>query len=145
MTLVFSTDNSAPAIRQAILDRRTCVYYGDTLIGEEFLLRALFDSCVTIDKSRLKMTGRQRAFIKLANKSNFAFDLRLEKLNPEVQFDYELSLRPGSQNRLTVRGRKASMKLVEQVRVNYIVTNMMVAPGKPLVIPLPADLDIQPQ
>ena len=91
------------------------------------------------------MTGRQRAFIKLANKSNFTFDLRLEKLNPEVQFDYELSLRPGSQNRLTVRSRKASMKLVEQVRVNYFVTNMMVAPGKPLVIPLPADLDIQPQ
>jgi 3',5'-nucleoside bisphosphate phosphatase len=145
MTLVFAADHSPAAIRQAIIERRTIVYFNNTLIGEEHLLRALFDSSIAVENRKVQTTGRKRVTLSLNNKYGFTFKLQLETLSPDIQYDYDVELKPGSQNRLTIRSRNAALSVAGKVRVNYKVTNMLVAPGKCLVIPLELDLDIKPQ
>jgi len=143
MTLVFASDRSPDAIRQAILDRRTCVYFNDTVFGEERFLRAIFDSSIVYEKGTVNITGRNRFYINFCNKSDFIFELQLQALDPDIQYDYELLLKPGSKNMMEIRPRKSSINRKGKVTVNYKVTNMLTAPGKCFVIPLEFDLDIK--
>ena len=45
-TLVFTRDNSAEAIKEALFDRRTVVVFNDLVVGAEPWLQAIFQSTV---------------------------------------------------------------------------------------------------
>ncbi len=59
MTLVFAKERSIEGIREALLNRRTAVYYGENLIGEEIYLKELFENAIEIKQVK---KDRQRCF-----------------------------------------------------------------------------------
>lgn len=82
VTLVFATERSADAIRQALLERRTVVYHNATLAGRPEHLQPLLQSCVTVEKAQylgksniLRITLRNNgdADLLLQNKSAYTF------------------------------------------------------------------------
>ena len=50
MTLVFAKERSAEGIREALNNRRTAVFVGEKIIGEEAWLKELFKSAVKVEK-----------------------------------------------------------------------------------------------
>jgi hypothetical protein len=49
MTFVLAKDKTPAAIKEALLARRTIVYWNNNLIGEEQYLRPLFDASISIN------------------------------------------------------------------------------------------------
>ena len=51
-TLAFATERSVPARKEALQARRTAVYSGPRLIGDEQFLRPLFDGSIQVRNSQ---------------------------------------------------------------------------------------------
>ncbi len=58
LTLVFAKERTLASIKEALFDRRTAVYFGDRLIGEERFLRPLFDLSVKVMNPAITLTRR---------------------------------------------------------------------------------------
>jgi len=74
-TLVFATEASADGIKQALVEGRTAVWFGDQVIGRREWLAPLFDACVEIAKPHLR-SGND-VWVRVANRS--PFDLKLTR------------------------------------------------------------------
>lgn len=86
MTLVFSKDRSLTSIKEALVHRRTVVYYCDTLYGEDKYLLPLYQAAVEIPNKHIAIyrndPGKESATVMIKNKSSFTFILKLtEKVN----------------------------------------------------------------
>ena len=75
MTLVLAKDKSKEAIKKALLDRRTVVYWKNTLIGEEKYLRAIFNESIKIINPEVTIKGKDAVNIQIRNKSEIDFEL----------------------------------------------------------------------
>ena len=62
LTLVFAREYTAEAIREALFERRTAVYSGELLIGEEPYLRPIFERSITVIGT---LSSRSRAWVAL--------------------------------------------------------------------------------
>jgi 3',5'-nucleoside bisphosphate phosphatase len=51
VTLVFATERSAEAIKEALFDRRTAIWFNNTLIAREREMRLLLGACVKVEKA----------------------------------------------------------------------------------------------
>ena len=82
-TLVFARERTAAAIREALDNRRTAVYFRDFLFGEEQWLRPLLEKSLEVQKiEHVQPTERAgaRTAITLQNNSGLLF--RLKKIVP---------------------------------------------------------------
>ncbi len=61
LTLVFAREYTAEAIKEALFERRTAVYSGELLIGEEPYLRPIFEQSVTVKNPAITVRGQGRA------------------------------------------------------------------------------------
>ena len=78
MTIILAKDRSLDAIRDALENRRTIGYgAGGTLMGQEYLLRQLFMSCVSISP----VNGHN---IQLKNPTSLRFIIHPDGKNPIV-------------------------------------------------------------
>ncbi|MFH1195506.1 MAG: Sb-PDE family phosphodiesterase [bacterium] len=124
MTIVFAKEKTLESIREALEERRTVAYYKNILIGREECLRPLFDNSLIIEKGQIK------------NNSDIQFELKLINRPEGVRAPKDLILfadgitRPG----LSTEKDKA---VAENVTVKYEVTNLLIAPGKGLIVELP--------
>lgn len=75
VTLVLAEDKSEDAIKRALFDRRTVVWFKNMLIGREEHLDPLLQACLTI-KSASYPEGQQILRVTLDNNSDATFRLR---------------------------------------------------------------------
>ena len=130
MTLVFATERTQEAIKDALINRRTVVYLDDKLIGEERYLNALFHGSIEILKTE-KTSTQYRITVK--NNSDIPFYLHKTAHNPDLVYFRDYTLEPHSQHTITV-------KLTNGITggdVNFEITNLLVEPGKGLQIRFP--------
>jgi 3',5'-nucleoside bisphosphate phosphatase len=145
ITLVFAKDNSPEAIREALLDRRTCVYSRNELIGDEKYLREIFDKSVSISSNKISSVGRTRSNIQITNNSDIPFELKLVKKHEQIQFPEKLILLPGKTVLFSARAAKNDCKLSEMIKAEYEINNLITAPGKKLIVPFEFDVNITPK
>ena len=74
-TLVFATEASVDSIKQALMEGRTAVWFGDQVIGRREWLAPVFDACVEVAKPHLR-SGND-VWVKVSNRS--PFDLKLTR------------------------------------------------------------------
>ncbi|MCC8034725.1 MAG: Sb-PDE family phosphodiesterase, partial [Rikenellaceae bacterium] len=125
MTLVFATEKKARAIREALEDRRTVVYYEDKLIGEEKYLREIFEK--SIDTLNIRKTAT-RIHITIKNNSEVPFHLVKREQGNNLVYFREYTVKPHCQHTVT-------LKKTEDMtggRMKFEVTNLLTAPGKGL-------------
>ena len=123
-TLVFAKDRSVEAIREALDNRRTAIFYREFLIGEEQFLRSIFDNSVEISNVRQKQNG---VTVDIQNKSGLIFHLKKTTHDKDVVYFREYDIKPYSRQSITINFPPNSYS-----KVNFEVTNLLVKPGKGL-------------
>jgi len=128
MTLVFARERTAEAIYEALMDRRTAIYYEGFIIGKEKYLKELFENAVEINVTK---TDDITANITFNNKSDLSFHLKRLKSDA-----WWTNLRNTSLVPYTIKPQSVQtiqVKLNEGVTcgdVNFIVENCLVEPDK---------------
>ena len=126
MTLVFAREKTAESIYEALMDRRTAVYFNEFVIGEEKYLKELFEKSVDISVTKSENTAR----ITFTNKSDLVFNLRKDAHDPRLTYFRNIVLtpyiiRPQSTQTITVRMNDG----IESGDVNFIIENFLTTPG----------------
>lgn len=130
MTLVFAKERSIDAIKEALVEGRTAVWFEDKLIGREKYLQALFNESIKISKPYHRTKGT--LWVTIRNASAATMDLeRAGSQGPE-----KLTL---PANTTTVL-RTSVEQDAKQAKCSYVVRNLLVAPDKGLPVDLTIDL-----
>ena len=82
MTLVLAHDNTSEALREALESGRTIAYANNTLCGDEKLLKALFQSSVTLSVISQR-DARGKTVLALTNTSSIPYMVAVAGRNPD--------------------------------------------------------------
>ena len=80
MTLILAKEKTLDAMKEALLSHRTIAYAFDQMAGEESLLKALFNACITAEFVRVDSKGRN--VFNLTNMSSLPFAVSIGGSNP---------------------------------------------------------------
>ena len=94
MTMILAKECSEESVREALAARRTIAYSFGTMAGEELLLKALFDACVTAEEILTKPNGAK--LVRIVNNSSLPFvlnagDSRAVTLSPFAAHNMTMS------------------------------------------------------
>ncbi len=131
MTLVFAKEKTLDAVKDALMNGRTAIWYNDQLIGKREYLQAIFNKAIAI--SDIDYEGENTIRFALSNNSDI--DLKLDKAGgPGPK---ELLIPPNG----TVLLRLKVKNVESQTELSYVVRNYLAGPNKGL----PVDLTIPGQ
>jgi hypothetical protein len=145
MTLVFATENSEEAIKEALIAGRTAVWASDTLYGRPEYLTALFEGAVKLKSNVVKASGRGIVYLELKNSSDMNLKLRLAEMNPDVDVPINFDIKAGEIVIFPVRGKTNSTDVSKDIAIEYKVLNMETAPGQPLIAKIVVNAQIKPK
>ena len=124
-TLVFASDRTPGAIKEALLARRTAVWFNDTLIGRETVLMPLIDASLQVANAQYKGSTTVLA-VTLRNTSDAKFLLRnLSEFTFHEGADI-LKVKPHGETSFEVK----TVDEKESVALTFEVLNAVTAPKK---------------
>ncbi len=133
MTLVLASSADPEAIKEALFARRTVVYWRNNLIGEEAYLSPIFAAAVSFEPEILRLSDRDAVPLRIVNTSDLAFELVDGRCSAKFAVPESVTLSPGSSVIIAV-SKKEKGALPAEVELTYTVKNLLVAPGKGLVV-----------
>ena len=144
MTLVLAKENTAESIKEALLERRTIVYFNDLLIGEGQYLSPLFKEMVSVEKKTVTLEEHGSANIRIHNGSDVPLSLKAAGTLDEISFPASLNIPANSTVLLRIRNQNEAEGELE-VKIPYKVTNMLVEPETGLKISFDLKLNLVKQ
>ena len=123
MTLVFATEATPQAIREALDQRRTAVYHGDYLIGKEPYLREIFEKSVEVTTEKPNATSIR---ITIKNNSDLTFHLKKTTYDERLVYFRNYTIVPQGTHVITVRLREG----VTGGDINFCVENLLIQPNQ---------------
>ena len=132
MSLVLAKERSEEAIKDALLSRRTVVYWRKNLIGEEKYLRPIFEGSIEIINPDVTIKGKGSAYIQIRNKSEIDFELEGAGEVEEVSAPGSATLYGEKVNLLRIRGKREDVSGKKGLRLPYKVKNLWVGPEEGL-------------
>ena len=145
LTLVFATERTAEAIRKALFERRTAVYFGELLIGEEPYLRPIFEQSITVKNPAITIRGRDRAYVRIENTSDITYRL-LRVVGPAaIRVPDEVHLEANATSILEVRGLTEDLRDIRKIKVSYVADNLKIAPDTGMPVSLSLEVTFEPQ
>lgn len=132
MTLVLAKERSEGAIKDALLNRRTVVYWRKNLIGEEKYLRPIFDGSIETLNPEVTIQGKGSAYVQIRNKSEVDFELESAGELEEISAPGSVTLYGEKVNLLRIRGKKEDVSGEKEMRLAYKVKNLWVGPEEGL-------------
>ena len=127
MTLVLSKDRTTEGIREALFDRRTLIWFYDTLMGKEDLLRKFFQA--SIEVKPIHHTTPERSYQSIVNHTDVPF--LLKKIDKNANGYPETIEVPAGETVLVILPKNESSQ-----SVSYQIDNMIVSPEKKLQVQL---------
>lgn len=128
VTLVFAKERTEEGVKEALLDRRTVVYYKDLLIGREPFLIPLLRASITVkqaaytgkaDVLKVVLVNGTNSPVILSNKSGFT-----------LHSNYDvITLQPG-ENTIDVK----TLERLKELNLKFEVLSAVFAPGKHPVV-----------
>lgn len=125
MTLVFAKERNAESIREALENRRTAVFVGEKIIGEEMWLKDLFDNAVKIENIERK---EKSVSFTIYNNSDLTFYLRKIKHDSGLTYFRDYEIEPNCKHIINVKLDSG----ITSGKIDFEVTNMLVRPDKGL-------------
>lgn len=132
LTLVFARERSVSGIREALFARRTAVYAGHQLMGEQQYLEPLFAAAVTLHRQEVTLSGTHVFNLQIHNRTDVPLLLERSGVLAELSFPERITLPPHRTVLLPVRSTAADREGSGSFRLPYRVTNFLVGPGRPL-------------
>lgn len=122
MTLIFAKNNSEEAVKEAMFDKRTAVYYENFIFGDFQFLKPLFEASVKVVDMPCVVDRKNRKFA-IENQSDVDFTLELVEKQKGISVPKEIRLVPNKTilNDMTVSD--SSVLKNDAVWATYRVTN----------------------
>lgn len=138
MTLVFALERTESAIKAAILDNRTAVYYNDTLISDRRFLTPIFLNSVKIKSKKLNLVNQDLKYLQLYNNSDIPF--KLKRRQPSIGFNApdEITLLPNRTVMVELEGTSDELSTTPTLKLFYEATNLLTKKGEKL----PVNIDV---
>lgn len=144
ITLVFAKERTPASIKEALFARRTAVYSGHQLIGEEQFLRPIFDRSLTVKNPRVSIRGKQRVLLQVHNGSDVEMILERRAELAEISFPREVKVPPHKTVLLSVTGKTTTEAGEKRLALPYAVKNFLIGPDKPLPVELTVEAAFTP-
>lgn len=135
VTLVLAEERSQASIREALFDRRTIVWFQNTLMGREQHLAPLLVSSLSLHD--VSYGDRERLRVQITNRSDVDFRLRNRSDYGFTGYTDFIDVPQHSTVRLTVK----TGKKVEAIELPFEVLNALTAPKKTATITLRATVE----
>lgn len=140
LTLVFARERSIAAIKEALFQRRTAVYSGGRLLGDERFLRPLFDGSVRLLNPQVTIRGRGRALVQIQNDSDVSFTLERSGEQTDLTVPQNIVL-PGQRTvLLELRARNTPAAGTRNFSLPFRVANALTAPNEMLEVTLAVEV-----
>ena len=125
MTLVFARERTAQSIHEALMARRTAVYFKNRIIGEEKYLRELFEKSVKISVEK----ENDNLLITFTNNSDFIFYFLSDENNPRLLYlnRFNFKMIPLLPNNAQFYTAKINENFNGEI--NFTIDNLLVGPG----------------
>jgi 3',5'-nucleoside bisphosphate phosphatase len=128
MTLVFAKERTEAAIYDALMNRRTAIYFQNKLIGNDSYLKPIADASIRVE--RVERNGR-RVSVTLYNNSSVPLTLTKVKGNdPNLAFFREIEIKPHSFINFNINETMETK--ADRFALKLEVSNFWVAPNKAL-------------
>ncbi|MFB3903540.1 MAG: Sb-PDE family phosphodiesterase [Acidobacteriota bacterium] len=138
LTLVFATEKTPEAIKEALFAHRTAVLFEDMLVGRREYLEPLFKASVKLINPSVTVKGKGLAYVQVSNASDIDYELIGDNRFDEVTASSRLILHSGKTVLLQIRGNSETTKGQKCFELKYTVKNLKLTPeeGLPVVIPV---------
>jgi hypothetical protein len=124
MTLVLAKEKSEAAIKEALLHRRTVVYWKNILIGEEKYLRPVFNRSIDIINSDVTLKGETPVYVQIHNKSEIDFELVAEGAADDILAPPDITLYGDKTVLFKITAKSEELSGKKQVRLVYRIKNL---------------------
>ncbi len=145
MTLVFAREKAVDAIKAALRERRTAVYFENQLYGEARFLKPIFEQSLEVETPELTMANKGRAVMQVHNRCAVTFELKANGKVAGLSFPSELTLYSGKTVAFDVRRTGKELESGATIRLPYTVENLVVAPDTSLQASLDFKLKTPPK
>lgn len=145
ITLVFAKENSEKAIRDALFDRRTAVYSGHLLVGEEKWLLPLFVQSVSFDEKSIELYGEEGHTLMVKNESDMDFKLTLQEEAENLSVPGEITFYGGKTVQFRVSAGEEGLAGVKNYELKYLVENCLVAPDEGMPVEFKIKVEFRPE
>jgi hypothetical protein len=139
MTLVFAREKTLEAVKDALIAGRTAVYNENNLLGEEKFLKAIFERSLDISVNPSTIKYGKNHYVSIHNSSQIPYELAANGELENYSFPEKIVLWPERTVILNLRNKAGTG--LEPVKLPYLVTNLLVAPGTGM----PVELKISPK
>ena len=135
-TLVFAKGRTAEAIKDALFNRRTAVYQGPMLIGEEQYVRPIYEASLVMKNPNLVIKGNNEVFLQVHNRSDIDFELVAKNNVDEISIPKSVTLYAHRTVLLRLRGADSNLKGMKILKLPYMVKNILITPeqGLPVIL-----------
>jgi len=145
MTLVFATERSAGAIKEALFSRRTAVYSQNVLIGEEAFLNPIFYQSVQIKNPEVIITGKGSALLQIYNQSSIPIELVTQASPKEITIPTKVTLYPEKTVLLELRAKTNNLSGTKELVLRFRANNFKLTPKKALPVELKVRVTFTPK
>jgi hypothetical protein len=136
ITLVFAKEQTAEAIKEALLARRTAIFSRNLLIGDEKYLKAIFEASVKILTPDIEISGKKRVYVMIRNKSDIPFELEANGSVGGIRAYRSIMLLPDRTTYFYVQSTSQECKGLQEIRLPYIAKNLYVKPAEGMPVEL---------
>jgi hypothetical protein len=136
MTLVFTNNRTQEALREALIARRTSVYWENTLIGGEQYLSPLFDASIETVNPEVTIGRNSRTSVQIHNKSCITFELVSDTEMAEISAPRSITLYAGKTVLLEIQRKSEELAGRREISIPYKVKNLLIAPEECLPVQL---------
>ena len=143
VTLVFAKTRTEEAIKEALLNRRTAVYYKNLLIGEEQYLSPVFYGSIKIKSRDITLMKDQWKIIQIHNHSDIDLELEAGVNENNIVVQNKVTLPAHKTSLLRVQYNSEELTGTKNIELFYTVTNFLIAPGKGLPVKLKFKANIE--
>jgi len=139
VTLVFATEHKAESIKYALENQRTAIYFEDQLVGDRKFLTPIFYASIKILTDYVHLDDKMVRFLQIHNSSDLDFILKSQQTAIGFTFQKDVVLKAHSTTMIEVNGTSVEIKNQPKLKLEYEVTNLIIAPGESLHVVLEAD------
>jgi hypothetical protein len=145
MTLVFAKERTPESIKEALFARRTAVYSGNLLIGEEVYLRPIFEGSTRLIRSSVTLTGKRNTYIQIKNWSDIDYKMTKGQPVEGISIQPDVTLAAGKTVLVNLRGVSETRSGNQKIKLKYIVENMKITPEQGLPVEFEIDVTFVPE
>ncbi len=132
VTLVFVKKKKPEAIKEALIEHRTAVYYADTIYGKEEFLRPMAEEIVQVAERKVKFFSDRNARMQIKNSSCLNLDVEPAKGDCPIKFK-KTTIPARSTGLISISGDFKKLA-DEKVTIPVMIDNFLIGPIDTLTI-----------